>query len=356
MNHLGTGRPEPAYVERGGEICFRLPFRSCGARIHFFYVQGDESKLHRYLERTYNRPSGGVVKLRPAGPYVLVNFIKVSRLVSGEPDRALGGVEELEASIWVPALRSAHGVDRVVWTVPYMFVDSGQALASGREVYGYPKQLGSPDIRELADGTPDELLLETLALARFGPDELAQKQRVLKVQRVGAHLPGRSASVEDLGRVTKRLKAVAPEPDEIVEFIRGVLEAGESDQAPDSRPRSRTARVRDQFDLTEITFRLYSDLVDSNLNMLLLKQFRSAVDPERACYQAILEVSHRLSGLDGWTLHRDQFDVTFDAVDSQHMQEELGVSNGTQRAALAVSIDFEFEVQPARILWQAPTD
>jgi hypothetical protein len=354
VSPLGSSRPEPEYVERGGEIAYRLPFRSSGARIHFLLVQGDEECLRRHLDRGFNRPSGGTVSLRPAGPWVLLNFIMVKRLTSGEPDRALGGVGEMEASIWVPAFHAGKG-DRLVWTVPYMFVDSGQALASGREVYGYPKQLGSIEIHELGDGTPDKLRLRTLALKKHARDELAREHRVLKVRRVGPHHPGRRATHPDLGRVANRLRAMSPEPGEVVRFVEQVLDA-DGAASPGSRPRPAAAAVQDRADLAEVVLRLYGDLFDCRLTMLLLKQFRSATDPQRACYQAILEVPHRVAEFEDWTLHGDAFDVTFDALASQHMQEELGVSSGTQRAAMAVSLDFDFEVLPARVLWQASVD
>ena len=356
MSPLGTCRPEPAYVERGGEIAYRLPFRSAGAHIHFFFVQGDEECIRRHLDRTYNRPSGGAVSLAPAGPYVLLNFITVRRLTSGEPDQALGGASEVEASIWVPALRRGLGPDRLVWTVPYMFVDSGQAMASGREVYGYPKQIGNMEIEELSDGTPDKLWLETLALRTYGRDELASRHRVLEVQRVGPHVPVPQASHDDMGRVVGRLRSLPPDPGEVFSFVRQVLDADEGAEVPAPRGSSTPEAIKDRIDLAEIALRLYGDLFDCKLRMILLKQFRSATDPQRACYQAILEVPHRLAELTGWVLHGDRFDVTFDVLASQHMQEELGVSDGAEQAAMAVSLNFDFEVLPAKVLWQATTD
>lgn len=356
MSPLGTCRPEPAYVERGGEIAYRLPFRSAGAHIHFFFVHGDEECIRRHLDRTYNRPSGGAVSLEPAGPYVLLNFITVRRLTSGEPDRALGGASEREASIWVPALRRGVGPDRLVWTVPYMFVDSGQAMASGREVYGYPKQLGTIEIEELDDGAPDRLWLETLALRTYGRDELARQHRVLEAERVGPHDSVRQATHEDMGRVVGRLRSLPPDPEEVFWFIRQTLEAGEGAEKPMSPKPSTPEAMKNRIDLAEIALRLYSDLFDCKLTMILLKQFRSATDPQRACYQAVLEVPHRLAELTGWVLHGDRFDVTFDALASQHMQEELGVSKGAEQAAMAISLNFDFEVLPAKVLWQATPD
>ena len=354
--HLGTCRPEPGYVERGGEIAFRPPFRSSGACVHYFFVEADESRLGRYLDRCFNQASDGAVSLRPAGPYVLLNFVEVDRLSSGPPDSALGGVAEKEAAIWLPALEKRRGPDRLVWTVPFMYVDSGQALASGREIYGYPKQLGKIKARLLDDGTPDRFSVHTLALRRHRPEAMAKRRRVLKVERVGLHQPSEHATYPDRERARDGLRELLPDEAEVVRFVRRVLAAGEESREPHPGKQSAIEAVRNSADLAEIAVRLWTDLFDRDLTMFLLKQFRSATDPQRACYQAILEVSHRLAEVRGWTLHADEYEVTFDALASQHIQEELGVSTDTKRAVMAVTLDFDFEVMPGKVLWQAALD
>lgn len=355
MNHLGECRPQPRYIERGGEIAYRQPFRSAGARIHFFFVEADQDYLAAYLDRCFNRPSGGVVSLRPPGPYVVLNFIHVERLTSGPPDSALGGAAEDEASIWLPALEPRRG-SRLVWTVPYMFVDSGQALVSGREVYGYPKQLATFRTRFLDDGTPDRLSLRTLALKKHKPKALAKPRRVVRVSRVGPHRPGEPRTHSDLRRATERLEAFFPDRTEVVRYIEQIWEAGAESRNPAPGTESPEEQAQNRTDLAELTLRLWQDLFDCNLNMVLLKQFRSARDPQRACYQAMLEIPHKLAEMREWVLHGDQFDVEFASLASQHIQEELGVSREKQRVAMAVTVDFDFEVDRAKVLWQASTD
>lgn len=353
MSQLGIGRPGPRYVERGGDIAFRQPFVAKDCRIHYFIVEADRDYLQAFLDRSFAEPSDGEIELRTIGPYVVVNFITVQRLGSGPPDDVLGVIPEKEASIWVPALRRRPGFDQLVWTVPYMFVDSGPAVTGGREIYGYPKQFADVAIEEDDDGLPQELSVTTTAIARHAPESVFAPQRVLEVKRRGRRPTRLHATRAQLSRARDTVDALRPEPDVFMEIVHRSV----TDDAPAAPLASGDAitGLGRRVDLAEVAIRLWSAVLDGRVTMLLLKQFRAADNPEIACYQAIVEVDHTLSEVTECDILSTGYDVVFGDFDSQHMQLELGVppAGHPRRPGMAFSVDFEFQVEPGRVLWEA---
>ena len=134
-------RDLPTYVERGGELVARHPSRALDVRLYGFPVVADVERLDELCRRTFNEPSGFDENWRALGPSVLLTFVDIPTLESTDRlDRRLGSLHEQEAAIWVPV----EDVNRARsgWTIPYMFVDSHMPMVSGRETYGFAKQLG----------------------------------------------------------------------------------------------------------------------------------------------------------------------------------------------------------------------
>ena len=74
--------------------------------------------------------------------------MNIGRLASGDPhDELRGYLREREVSVWclVADVAETGPTSRLLWYLPYVFTDSGQTVATGREVYGYPKQVGTFD-------------------------------------------------------------------------------------------------------------------------------------------------------------------------------------------------------------------
>ena len=142
----------PDYVDRGGRQVWRPPYTASGAKLFGFVLEADSAAIDSLLHRDLNEPAGGAVDYRCAHPSVIVVFAAIEQLASGDPlDKQRGYMSELEVSVWCLAADVTAG-SRLVWYLPYVFVDSGQAVASGREVYGYPKQIGL-----FEDDYPDKL-------------------------------------------------------------------------------------------------------------------------------------------------------------------------------------------------------
>ena len=164
----------PDYVDRGGRQVWRPPYTASGAKLFGFVLDADAAAIDSLLHRDFNEPAGGAVDYRCAHSSVIVIFAAIEKLASGDPrDEQRGYLSELEVSVWCLAADVTAG-NRLVWYLPYVFVDAGQAVASGREVYGYPKQIGL-----FEDDYPDKLenggttTVWAPAIDPYGKDEKA---------------------------------------------------------------------------------------------------------------------------------------------------------------------------------------
>ena len=55
------------YVERGGEQVFRGPFMQSDTDLRGFVLRADRDRFAALLDRTFTRPTGGDVRVRPLG-------------------------------------------------------------------------------------------------------------------------------------------------------------------------------------------------------------------------------------------------------------------------------------------------
>ena len=355
MSQLGIGRPSPRYVERGGDVVYRPPFRARDASMWMFLVEADIECLAEVCRRTFTYPTDGAVEVVPIGPYVVVTFVNIRELGSGPPDDRLGTLPELESSLWFPVLDTRR--NRFVWHVPYMFVDGRAAMAGGREIYGFPKNIARLGIPGERDVLPEKLSVRTLALERFRRDERGSEHLVYSVSRRGrrpmtreeASGPASRADrffVEPPGALRSDLRSRRPDPN----ILAPSLSAG-------FRARSLLGALRGRGTLlqaAEVLLLFLADFAEECLPMLNLKQFRSSVSSELACYQAVVEVRNTIEGTPvGGPIPDDYYQLTFRELDSEPICRDLGIRSGPQTPAAALWLDFGFDIDPGDVLWEA---
>lgn len=312
MKHL------PSFVEHGGELACRHPADAINSRLYGFVVDADHELLNRYCERMFNRPSGNTEKWRAAGNQVMLNFVDIPTMGSTDPlDRRIGVCAEREAAIWFPVVDHSNG--RFAWAVPYMFVDSALALAGGREVYGFPKQMGTLEVPH-HDLSPSRLQVDTVTLATHTPTSVAENCTVIKVERDGDPV--------QLGTPWSHARHALAE---IERALQQSLTGTKHDTA---------------------AMQFAVQMVEENLPMLLLKQFRDAHQQDAACYQAVLSVDMAVTRFRTGGLLPDDYRVTFADLAGEPMSRELGVS-ATCRPRLSFWMDFDFVVRLAHILWES---
>lgn len=329
----------PAYVEHGGEISCRHPADALESLMYGFVIKASRDRLNDYCERCFNRPTGGTEHWQAVSGEVLLNFVDIPKMGSTDfLDQDLGFVHECEAAIWFPVFESRRKT--FAWAIPYMFVDSALALVGGREVYGFPKQLGTLKIPR-DDDAPSELELSSVMLRHYAPGSEARKYRVVRVARPGNPVKRQSLAThpEDAMRELLRHETTALSGlanGDLFGWIRDLLGTG-SPRTPDL--------------LAGAVF--FAHILAETAPMLLLKQFRDAHEPGAACYQGLVLVDMEVSALRGGGLLPDDYQVELSRLDGEPISRELGLP-ASCAPRLAFWLDFDFLVQLGDILWEAP--
>jgi len=344
------------YVERGGEQTYRPPYSAEGVRFYSFLLEADSKRLLAFLEKYFTVPSGGVVELVPASHYVLLSFtdLKTLRCID-PPDSTKGSTAEKEVSIFFLALDAKRR--RLVWVCPYMFVDSGYAMASGREVYGFPKQFGWITLPE-EGGQTSPLALETMAIERYSPQSPQSRLRLIEVECTEAAGEKLKSSWHDLRQMCRDIARLAigdaarvfapPSPSSTgagngllgmilrpLRFLRRVIVQGERD----------------------ITTALHiaEEVVSARAPILLLKQFRSSDQPGKASYQAIIQAFGRVTAFHGGGLLPGEYSVIISDAESEGIRQDLGLATGALKPKLAFWADLDFRLDEGKELGNSST-
>ena len=161
----------PDYRVWGGTQVFQQPFDMKGTEFYGFFVEGTMKNLQDLCDRSLNCP-GSPVEYRPATNYIMISFDIVNSISSiDKPDSEQGYFAEYEVIFWLLTLVGKKigpffQVERLAVFTPYIFVNSSFALLAGREIYGFPKQLGRVQIPQ-PDEEPNLFSLDTLMLKTF---------------------------------------------------------------------------------------------------------------------------------------------------------------------------------------------
>lgn len=313
----------PFYVERGGDIVIRQPLNLHGVTMSVFLLPADTDRLAALTDRLLNGPAKGAALYAPAAPFVALVCADITRAQGrDEPDRSKGWMPERDVAFWIP-LWAGRRVgplfvpDRLVYLMPYVFVDNGAAVATGREVYGFPKEEGI--LRFAGDPGAHGFSVDTLVIRRYGVESRAEFTRLLDAVKVS---PAERETVWDdaasgfaalRDRLAQRLVggALMPPAEALVHALRG---------SPDMGAR-----------------------------LVFLKQFRDVEDPERACYQAVVEAPAVMEALHGGALlgaHR----ITIAEADSHPIVRDLGLSGPVIESEMAVRISIDFTMDRGSVV------
>lgn len=343
MTGAPTAAARPAYVDRGGELVYRQPYEALHTRQDVFFLRADRERLDRMFDRYFTAPSGGAVPVRPLTELIALSVVHIDAIGSAEPphDTVGAGIAEWEVAVWTVGVDTRRG--RPVFFTPYLFVDSGMAMAAGREVYGLPKQDGRFAV---AGGDPlDRLTLEVLGSERFSPTTMFTWQPLLQVERVGAE-PSRAMPWRTLGDAAAGMAAA------LGDRARTTADAAASVRdLGDVLDRFGEA-VEGLVDGAALWLRIAAAVGSGQLPVLALKQFRDVAAPGRACYQAITESPSRVTRLRGGGLLGD-YRLTLRDLESAPIVRELGLPGGLLTPVAAGWILYDFRFEAGRELWKA---
>lgn len=337
----------PDYIAHGGDLVFAPPFAQNGTTMYTFLVAADYGALTRLVDSQLNAvttragaraggTAGGPTIYKPLLPMAAVVCANITQGFSTAPaDADKGWNGEFDFGVWIPVVAGTvqDGTwkpGRISWYLPYVFVDNPAAMATGREVYGFFKQTATL-IMPSSPAAPGRFSIDALVIETFTHSSQAQILRLLTV--------------------SSREATVAPEPPagghwtgvrDATRALWGQLKRVFFDSA------SAAGLAVSAWDVLE---NLLEDLVTGDVPMVFLKQFRDAVEPGKACYQAVIEAPAHLDKFHaGWFVH--PHDVAITPCASHPIAAECGLAGPVVRSELGFWCKIDFTMQPGKLVAQ----
>jgi len=340
----------PRYVDRGGDAVWRQPSLLHGARIYGFGVHVPLSNQRALLKECVNdvaaasRSTYGPrpFKLEPVPglDMIMLLFVEYQRITSAtDDDRRLGGTRYREFLAMQLALSTDPSSPELDWFIPFIYLDTDSPRLAGREIFGYPKQLGTikPFRRYRLGGAElepaRELHLSATVIHR-NSETRAEPRPIVRI--VGPNPPP---------RVKKRYLR----PQDMFEDLIGEL-------GQDARKRG----VLELLPALAMGGGSGSTITDalmlSNVGNVFLKQFRDCTRPKFACYQAICKtdtVPGQFHG--GGCLEPSGYRITIENHASEPLLKYIKGSRTTGRAetitpVFAYWLDLDLQLTNGRVV------
>ena len=309
----------PAYIERGGNLVAYQPFMQEQTHMRCFFLKGDRAKLQELCDQVFNRPSNGTLNFQPLGSTVLLSFAQIESIYSIHEDSPHpGSMSEIDVAFWVPMISQRDDGLHLSWYVAYIFVDNPLAMATGREVYGFPKTIAQFQIPAEID-SGQSYWVETAALKRFQPPERMTTERIFEVV---PRQNGKARAFQTL--------------EDMRHFLPMMM--GED------------KGLKTQMSLG---WHHFQNMVSSRKSdVLFLRQLRDIQNPAVAAYQEVLEAPARVTDFHrgGWL--PGSYEVNFQSNDTFPVAEELGLEMHGHPVQAAFWAEFDFVMDLGKTLWQ----
>jgi hypothetical protein len=288
--------------------------------MHNFCVPADQGKIQAWLDRTFAEPSGGAVRYTAVGGQIFLGFAEIGQLTNLDgPTAGHGWTSEIDVTVWLLAhSEQADGLG-LRWIPAYLFVDSGPALVTGREVWGFPKQLGRFEFEPMPKdpAAARTYRAEGWVISPMGPESPARWATMFEV-RPKPETPQRR---QDPLATLRALASLA------VERLTG--------------------------DMTAFSASIATSLGAGVGTMAMLKQTPDTAQPALAAFQAIVETDARVTKLRGAGLTHDAYQVRVTSFDSHPYFKELGIASDWLDVEHGMWVDFDFEQQLGADIWRA---
>jgi len=242
-------------------------------------------------------------------------------------DRQVGRLPETELSFWILtlALRKAGPIylpHHLAWFLPDLLVDESNAIATGREVYGFNKQMAMFEKPERIQ--QPEFTADVIGFQQFQLGE-GKRERLLTVRRTGDS----PASAAPTGGAWTSL-------DEAHMAIEQELLSQVEAQTPGP--------------LFEAATRLAAERAP----LVFLKQFRDAAHTERACYQAVIEAPIKVERFYEGGFFDGTYSLQVNPLASHPLAQRLGLrlQDGEQSATLDAWMKVDFTLESGVEVWR----
>lgn len=310
----------PSYIARGGEQELLAPCGLAGTQFYIFLLKADTAKLQALMDRLFNTPSNGAVRYEAFWDHVALMFTHVDRLSSADPSQ--GWADYGDIAMWVPVIdRKAGGLVPVFKMYPvYMIVNNGSTMATGREMYGFPKEMGwfnepqTPDF--IGDFTADVLGYE-----RSSTTKQTVQTRLFTIQRKSGGDTAKSTLIGDAKSLVVELE----------KGLKGLFSNLSAELI--------------------ILFNLLKD--DFATPALGLKQFRDIADPTRAVFQSIVEAPLAMKRFRSASILGDDYSFILNDLASHPVARDTGLKVGPQDVSFALWLYADFVLGTGKTNWQS---
>jgi hypothetical protein len=303
-----------------GTACGEPPGVFTGAVMHIFGVRVDQGATQNLVDALLNALPVDGPQYATLGNMALITFVDIARCTT--PTEVIGWVPGRECAVWIPLFED-HGLDifsnRVVVWAPYIFISYVIGMATGREVWGWPKVIADISMPTSIAGAAPVFESSTLIFTRFAADTQGTNAPLITVR--GTDPIDRSAPIWDDGRFAAR-SIVAAVTGELLELVLDPLG------------------------------------IDPVFPAIAMKQFRDSHAPNLACFQAIVNSPVRFTSFVGGGRHTGQFRAEITTCDShQIVRDLLGIAPQPGITSLPVEfaawVEFNFDAIPGSVIARA---
>ena len=304
-------RTPPDYADNGaGFPVFRGPYLQKDARLAAFFFNADTERLTTLCNQTLNVSKSFEYKYVPMTSNLMLVFADMLVSSRDERDAQVGLIPETEVSFWVLTVamqktRGGYMPHHLAWFLPYLFVDESNAIATGREVFGFNKLLAQFQKPEKIQSP--EFTADVLGFKEFGADFIAQRERLLELSASSSADPTRSS---DLDSIKNGMAA------ELFKNMRTNLGGG----------------------LVEFASRFINDHVP----LVFLKQFRDAKNTHKACYQRLIEAPLKVETFFEGGIFLKPYMLNIASLASHPLAQNLGLKGAEQRSTLGMWMQVDF--------------
>lgn len=310
-----TEPPLPTYIRMPGDIVGSPPYRATDCLMQGLFLKGSRNAQQSFCDAVLNRPAKGKLAFHALTDHVLMTAIYADTMKSTDPiDASKGVLQEWDVGFWTAVRGGPVGQEadwRVYWLPSFLFVDTPCAMASGREIYGYPKTTAGFSGHTSVHADPS-VTLSVEHFPVFGPAKRPVTEPLVSI--------GRGAQ----GAVGPDLLATIGTAWDLI----GGIVGGSPMQ-------------RDGFHLPP-----WPSL---SMPQILLQQVRDPVAIGRASVQSIVSVAPKTLRVTGGGLLHMPAVVTITPSASHPILETLGLST-SQEAEMGFWITQDFEVGAAERL------
>ena len=321
------------YTERDTDLNFSPPYRITGVSALSAVHKIDTSAAQEWLDETLNwRPPGEDLAPKfTALPIAFVIFMHMESMRSiNPPFNKWGAVSETEMVVTLPVLEWDNegfpSLPKLKFYPIVLCLDSGPALISGREVFGFPKIMGRVEMG------PDGGVVHTEVCRAL--DEPTTDKDGLLLSLTREKEDGPASTPDSFGKG-------------LAEMVKDELLGEIDNSALGHLLNLNPARKALNFTLGGVVD-LFEELKVEQ-QFVFLKQFRDVADPSLACFRSVAECDVTFSSLKSLSRESGDWELKVPEWHSSSLLKRIGVTSGPIGAPLRS--EFNMDLSTGRTLW-----